>query len=151
MYLDLLHGWPGRDSAGTASEMEHCNRIPAAVGRVRKKRQRSVSKTEGKKSKDDQRLGQRTRRGAVWPWNGMVVRAVSPDGDGSHLHPLARCKSVSCIFPRAKSDSPIHRSSTPWTSVQDDVPRPSLLYDPCMEMGRPLTHPCIRGLPVAVR
>lgn len=152
MYLDLLHGWPGRDSAGTASEMEHCNRIPAAVGRVRKKRQRSVSKTERKKKQ---------RRSATGPEDGgeeryglgmeWVVRAVSPDGDGSHLHPLARCKSVSCIFPRAKSDSPIHRSSTPWTSVQDDVPRPSLLYDPCMEMGRPLTHPCIRGLPVAVR
>jgi hypothetical protein len=65
-----------------------------------------------------------SRGRAVWPWNG-VVRAVSPDGDGSHLHPLTRCKSA-CIFPRTESDSPIHRSST--CVRADDVPCAILVW-----------------------
>ena len=47
-------------------------------------------------------------------WNVQVVRAVSPDGDGSHLHPLTRCKSAFVYLPTVQiwswSDSPIHRS-----------------------------------------
>ena len=60
-----------------------------------------------------------------------VARAVSPDGDGSHLHPLTRCKSVSCIFTRTESgnnsDFPISPIPCvrPLPSAEDDVPRTS--------------------------
>lgn len=43
-----------------------------------------------------------------------VARAVSPDGDGSHLHPLTRCKSAWCIFPRpVSSQTQIPRFTDP--------------------------------------
>lgn len=96
MYLDLLHGWPGRDSAGTASEMEHCNRIPAAVGRVRKKRQRSVSKTERKKKQRRSATGPEDggeeRYGLGMEWSSVPYLPMATDLTCTRWHDANLCR-----------------------------------------------------------
>lgn len=89
---------------------------------------------KNEKEDDDDQIGEHR---VAWTEEGeedglgmeWVVRAVSPDGDGSHLHPLTRCKSASCIFPRTTSGntqiSRFHRSPAVLAqpSREDDAPR----------------------------
>ena len=123
------------------------------AGREKKTRV-DIRKERKKKPRRSAVTASGRRRGAVWPWNGRPCRisrwrriSLAP---ADTMQICCVSSHAPYLTPARFPDSPIPHTSP--QSMQDDVPRPSLLSAFSMAMGIPVHRPwCIRGHPVAVR